>query len=77
MDKPTRKLSEKQARTLKLIDQIDAELDKHNPVRYSGMCRWFIQAELHGVTLHTMKALVEKEHLEEIDVLGYPYYRVK
>jgi hypothetical protein len=61
-------ISDKQKETMKLIGQLTDEIEKN---------RWFIQAELPGVTLHTMNALVEKGflHCRESDVTGLYYYK--
>lgn len=69
------RLSKQQAKALSMIDEIERELSKHSGIMDKG-ARWFIQAELQGITLHTMKALVEKGYLKQIEILGYPYYRV-
>ena len=61
------KLSKKQK---KAIEQIKA-MEK-----YFGV-RWFVQAELAGITLHTMDALVKKGCLEEQEFENLPYYRFK
>lgn len=60
-------LSKKQSLALEKIEQIEEH--------FRG--RWFIQAELQTITLHTMKALVEKGFLEVQEFEGYPYYRYK
>ncbi len=39
--------------------------------------RWFIQEELKDITLHTMKALVEKGYLETMSLGSHTYYRLK
>lgn len=71
------KLSKKQTLALELIEKVDMELSNHSGIKESGFRRWFIQEELHGITLHTMKALVEKGYLEEIILSDdTPYYRV-
>jgi len=47
--------SNKQLKTIKLIEELEERFGKD---------RWFTQSELPGVTLHTMKALVEKGYLK-------------
>ena len=54
----------------KAIDKIDAM------VEHFGV-RWFVQAELTGITLHTMDALVRKGCIEEQIFNELPYYRYK
>ena len=61
------KLSDKQEDAIGQIKNIE----KHFGVR------WFIQDELAGITLHTMKALVQKGFLEEQEYEELPYYRLK
>lgn len=39
--------------------------------------RWFVQSELPGITLHTMKALVEKKIVETQVYADIAYYRYK
>ena len=39
--------------------------------------RWFVQAELENITLHTMKALVEKGYLDRQRFAGLSYYKLK
>lgn len=58
-------LSKKQEIAIEQIKKIEKEFG----------VRWFIQAELPGITLHTMKALVEKGYLEEKVFDDIPYYR--
>ncbi len=60
-------LSDKQEDAIGQIKNIE----KHFGVR------WFIQAELAGITLHTMKALVQKGQIEEQEYEELPYYRLK
>jgi len=60
-------LSDKQSDAIGQIKNIE----KHFGVR------WFIQSELAGITLHTMKALVIKGYLEEQNYEELPYYRWK
>lgn len=63
-------ISDKQILAMKMID---------NVVNEFGIVRWFVQAELPGITLHTMNALVDKGYLDKKDVeltgYGVPYYR--
>lgn len=59
-------ISEKQKLTMPLVDDI---------VEKFGKDRWFVQTELHGVTKHTMDALVEKEYLEIAEWNDTRYYR--
>ena len=40
-----------------------------------GQDRWFVQAELPGITKHTMNALVNKKYLEVEDFIYVLYYR--
>lgn len=42
-----------------------------------GKDRWFVQAELEGITLHTLKALVAKDYLDKIYYFEHAYYRVR
>jgi len=42
-----------------------------------GKDRWFVQEELSGITLHTMKALVSKEYLDQIYYFERVYYRIR
>lgn len=65
-------ISEKQKSTMALIDELIGEFGN----------RWFVQHELHGVTKHTMDALVEKGYLDRerfvisaADLVGVVYYR--
>lgn len=60
-------LSDKQKRTIEQIKELEKEFG----------ARWFVQAELLGVTLHTMKALVEKGYLKEREFKELPYYQWK
>ena len=60
-------LSKKQK---KAIEQIKA-MEEHFGVR------WFVQAELAGITLHTMFALVRKGYVEEQVFDELSYYRYK
>lgn len=60
-------LSEKQSDAIEQIKNIE----KHFGVR------WFIQAELAMITLHTMKALVQKGYLEYQEFEELAYYRWK
>ena len=63
-------ISTKQKLAMGMIDEMLENFDDGN--------RWFTQHELLGITLHTMKALVEKEYLQQSVVLGIVYYqRVK
>lgn len=66
-------ISEKQKSTMVLIDELVEEF---------GEERWFVQHELHGVTKHTMDALVEKGYLDcklfatkSASPVGIMYYR--
>ena len=59
-------ISEKQKLTMPMVDDI---------VKKFGVDRWFVQTELHGVTKHTMDALVEKEYLEIMGWNDTRYYR--
>jgi hypothetical protein len=61
-------ISKTQKTTMSMIDEIVEEF---------GQDRWFVQAELHGITLHTMNALVDKKYLEEKLIGKYDmlYYR--
>lgn len=63
-------ISDKQKLAMSMIDQIVDEF---------GVDRWFVQAELPGITQHSMNALVEKGYLEKKDAestgYGVPYYR--
>ena len=59
-------ISEKQKHTMPLVDKLVEEFGKY---------RWFVQSELHGVTKHTMDALVEKEYLEIKEWNNTRYYR--
>lgn len=70
------RLSKQQAKALSMIDEIERELSKHNGTLENTGGRWFIQDELQGITLHTMKALAEKGYLKQIEILGCPYYRI-
>ena len=54
--------------------QTDAIVQIENIEKHFGV-RWFIQSELAGITLHTMKALVQKGFLEEQYFEDMPYYR--
>ena len=56
--------------------QFDAIKQIENIEKHFGV-RWFIQSELAGITLHTMKALVQKGYLEEQYFEDMPYYRYK
>lgn len=55
-------LSKKQETALRIIGKIYEKFGE----------RWFIQAELPTITLHTMDALVEKGYLVT-DILEYNY----
>lgn len=59
-------ISEKQKLTMPLVDKL---------VEKFGEDRWFTQSELHGITKHTMDALVEKEYLEIMKWNDTRYYR--
>ena len=61
------KLSKKQRKAIEMIESIE---------KYFGV-RWFIQAELPGITLHTMDALVSKNVLVREIVNDMPYYKYK
>ena len=37
--------------------------------------RWFVQSELPGITLHTMKALVDKGYIIKKYLNGMSYYQ--
>ena len=64
-------ISEKQKLAMGMIGKVLENFDGDGD-------RWFTQHELPGITLHTMKALVEKEYLQQSVVLGIVYYqRVK
>ena len=60
-------LSKKQKSTIELIKKIETHFG----------VRWFIKAELIGVTQHTMDALVSKNILEYQDFDGVLYFRYK
>lgn len=60
-------LTTKQKKALEMIDDIETEFGS----------RWFTQAELPGITLHTMDALVNKGHLNTKKVNEVPYYQLK
>lgn len=60
-------LSKKQKSTIELIRKMESHFG----------VRWFIKAELAGVTQHTMDALVNKNIVEYQDVDGILYYRFK
>ena len=63
-------ISDKQRLAMSMIDVI---------VKEFGSDRWFVQAELPGITQHSMNALVDKGYLEQKDAestgYGVPYYR--
>ena len=61
------KLSKKQKKAVELIKK----MEEHFGVR------WFIKAELEGITQHSMDALVNKNVLEWQDFNGIQYYRFK
>lgn len=63
--KPER-VSGKQKMSMEMIDML---------LNHFGTDRWFVQPELHGVTKHTMDALVEKEYLEIMEWNDTRYYR--
>lgn len=58
-------LSKKQVSTMELINKIGDRF---------GIARWFTQAELLGVTKHTMDALVSKKLLCTVVYEGIVYY---
>ena len=58
-------LSEKQTKAIELIKELEAHFG----------ARWFVQNELENITLHTMKALVEKGYIERQRFRGLSYYR--
>ena len=47
--------SKQQLKAIKLIEELNEKF---------GVDRWFTQAELPDITLHTMKALVDKGYLK-------------
>lgn len=61
------KLSKQQNKAIELIKAMEVHFG----------VRWFVQAELAGITLHTMKALVQKECIEEQVFDELSYYRYK
>lgn len=60
-------LSKKQKSTIELIKKMESHFG----------VRWFIKAELQGVTQHTMDALVQKNIVEYQNFDGMLYYRYK
>jgi hypothetical protein len=60
-------LSEIQKQTIVQIKELEKEFG----------VRWFVQAELLGVTLRTMRALVEKGYLVDREFNDLPYYQWK
>jgi hypothetical protein len=62
------KFSKKQRLAQNLINEL---------VEKFGKDRWFIQAELKGITLHSMNALVLKNWLDKIYHFEQAYYRLR
>lgn len=60
-------LSKKQRKALEMIDAIEKDFGS----------RWFIQAELPGITMHTIDALVNKKHLITKESNGIEYYKMQ
>ena len=59
-------LSKKQVKALENVKRIEEHFGS----------RWFIQSELIGITMHTMKALVSKGFLEHQMFEDLDYYRL-
>ena len=59
-------LTTTQKKALKMIDEIEKEFGS----------RWFTQAELPGITMHTIDALVSKKHLITKESNGIEYYKL-
>ncbi len=61
----------KQKKAMEMIEEL---------VKTFGIDRWFTQSELPGITLHTMKALVDKGYLRwqgrNPNFEGTTYYQV-
>ena len=62
------KFSKKQRLAQNLIQEL---------VQKFGKDHWFVQAELAGITLHTMNALVAKNYLDKIYHFEMVYYRLR
>ena len=60
-------LTTKQKKALEMIDEIEKEFDS----------RWFTQAELPGITMHTIDALVNKKHLITKESNDIEYYKLQ
>lgn len=61
-------LSKAQVQALEQIEKI---------TKHFGESRWFVQAELARITYHSIKALIDKGHLEAQEFEGMNYYRLK
>ncbi len=65
--------SKKQLKAIGMIDKLEKKF---------GIERWFTQAELPGITLHTLKALVDKGYLRwmgrpmDAEPMGTIYYQI-
>ena len=59
-------LTKKQLKALELIDDIEKEFGSV----------WFVQAQLHGITKHTVDALVERGHLKRKCHRHVEYYKL-
>ena len=64
---PKHVLTDTQFQAVELIEKLVAHFGD----------RWFVQAELENITLHTMKALVEKGYLDRQRFAGLSYYKLK
>ena len=60
-------LTTKQKKALEIIDDIEKEFGS----------RWFTQAELPGITMHTIDALVNKKHLIQKESNEIEYYKLQ
>lgn len=60
-------LSKKQIKALGMIDKIEHRF---------GVV-WFVQAQLPGITLHTIDALVQRGYFKHEEVEGVMYYQLK
>jgi len=64
---PKHVLTDQQVHVVDLIEKLEEHFGD----------RWFVQAELENITLHTMKALVEKGYLDRQRFNGLSYYKLK
>jgi len=59
-------LSKQQTKALRMIDEIEKEFGSV----------WFVQAQLLGITKHTVDALVERRHLKHKIFADVKYYKL-